>query len=271
MNFENKEYSDYEGFDNINEIMDYYDSSHETNHQKIDKDTEFWGHCSNIEAWVENDYNWKILDTSLAFPILRKILRHYIYKDDPYNFRRIFLKVVTYLDDYYSYLRWKSKNNDRAKEWVKKWEFLSITFYKPNFLTKEEIEGCEILQLLKTFDQEETKRKIMQRLERVKREKRKKNRNYYERKIWGSSTEEFDIDHKLGCKDWLEYRRLLRRIRNGEEPVTSDKLDYLPYLYAKGEFTKWCNRHLYTIYTKNKIIWIIRTKGGSYYKYETVK
>lgn len=36
---------------------------------------EFWGHCSNIQVWVENDYDTKILHHSLAFPLLRELCR----------------------------------------------------------------------------------------------------------------------------------------------------------------------------------------------------
>lgn len=35
--------------------------------------TEFWGHCSNLQAWYENDYNTKLLHSNLAFPLLKKL------------------------------------------------------------------------------------------------------------------------------------------------------------------------------------------------------
>ena len=35
--------------------------------------TEFWGHCSNIQAWVENNYDTRILHRTLAFPLLKKL------------------------------------------------------------------------------------------------------------------------------------------------------------------------------------------------------
>ncbi len=38
---------------------------------QIDPKTEFWGHCSNLSAWVENDYNTDILHRNLAFPLLK--------------------------------------------------------------------------------------------------------------------------------------------------------------------------------------------------------
>ena len=39
----------------------------------IPPETEFWGHCSNIQAWVENDYDTRILHSNLAFPLLREL------------------------------------------------------------------------------------------------------------------------------------------------------------------------------------------------------
>jgi len=41
----------------------------------IPPDQEFWGHCSNIQAWVENDYDTRILMSNLAFPLLRELTR----------------------------------------------------------------------------------------------------------------------------------------------------------------------------------------------------
>jgi len=39
----------------------------------IPPDVEFWGHCSNIQAWVDNDYNPSLLHSNLAFPLLKKL------------------------------------------------------------------------------------------------------------------------------------------------------------------------------------------------------
>jgi len=43
-------------------------------HRKgIDSKTEFWGHCSNIQVWVENSYNTCLLHRTIAFPLLKKL------------------------------------------------------------------------------------------------------------------------------------------------------------------------------------------------------
>ncbi len=36
-------------------------------------EVEFWGHCSNLQAWYEFEYNTKLLHRNLAFPLLKKL------------------------------------------------------------------------------------------------------------------------------------------------------------------------------------------------------
>jgi hypothetical protein len=36
----------------------------------IPPEVEFWGHCSNLQVWYENNYNTKLLHRNLAFPLL---------------------------------------------------------------------------------------------------------------------------------------------------------------------------------------------------------
>lgn len=39
----------------------------------IPPEVEFWGHCSNIQAWAEHNYDTSILDYRLSFPLLKKM------------------------------------------------------------------------------------------------------------------------------------------------------------------------------------------------------
>ncbi|MHA2182886.1 MAG: tetratricopeptide repeat protein [Promethearchaeota archaeon] len=41
----------------------------------ISAEQEFWGHCSNIQAWIENNYNTRILYRNMAFPLLKELMR----------------------------------------------------------------------------------------------------------------------------------------------------------------------------------------------------
>jgi len=39
----------------------------------ITPETEFWGHCSNLQAWVESGYDTRLLHRNLAFPLLQRL------------------------------------------------------------------------------------------------------------------------------------------------------------------------------------------------------
>ncbi|MFX0105728.1 MAG: zinc ribbon domain-containing protein, partial [Candidatus Hodarchaeota archaeon] len=41
----------------------------------ITAEQEFWGHCSNIQAWVEHDYDTRILMSNISFPLLRELVK----------------------------------------------------------------------------------------------------------------------------------------------------------------------------------------------------
>ena len=41
--------------------------------EEIPPEIKFWAHCSNLQVWVENEYNTKLLHSSLAFPLLKKL------------------------------------------------------------------------------------------------------------------------------------------------------------------------------------------------------
>jgi len=36
---------------------------------------EFWAHCSNIQSWVDNNYNTNIIHSNLAFPLLKELVK----------------------------------------------------------------------------------------------------------------------------------------------------------------------------------------------------
>ena len=41
---------------------------------KIPPEVEFWGHCSNLQVWYENNYDSRLLHRNLAFPMLKRLL-----------------------------------------------------------------------------------------------------------------------------------------------------------------------------------------------------
>ncbi|MFX1363304.1 MAG: leucine-rich repeat domain-containing protein [Promethearchaeota archaeon] len=65
---------EYDEIKSIDEAAVKLDRSMESNHQRVPPETEFWGHCSNIQAWVENEYDTRILHRNLAFPLLKALV-----------------------------------------------------------------------------------------------------------------------------------------------------------------------------------------------------
>lgn len=62
----------------IDEVSENLDRSLEHSsssrfHDKLTPEEEFQGHCSNLQAWYEHDYDTRILHSNLAFPLLKKL------------------------------------------------------------------------------------------------------------------------------------------------------------------------------------------------------
>lgn len=65
---------DYDEIESIDEAAVKLNRSMERNHSTVPPETEFWGHCSNIQTWAENDYDTRILHRNLAFPLLKALV-----------------------------------------------------------------------------------------------------------------------------------------------------------------------------------------------------
>ena len=73
---------DFYDIDSIDEAAEKLDHSLEgeraeeySSNIQISKEEEFWGHCSNIHAWVENNYDTRLLHSNLAFPLLDRLTK----------------------------------------------------------------------------------------------------------------------------------------------------------------------------------------------------
>ncbi|MFW9942002.1 MAG: leucine-rich repeat domain-containing protein [Candidatus Thorarchaeota archaeon] len=64
---------DYDEIESIDEAAIKLDRSMERDHNTVPPETEFWGHCSNLQAWAENGYDTRILHRNLAFPLLKRL------------------------------------------------------------------------------------------------------------------------------------------------------------------------------------------------------
>ena len=66
----------YDEIDSIDEAAERLDRSMELGRKgeyHISPDIEFWGHCSNLQVWYENNYDTRILHSNLAFPLLKAL------------------------------------------------------------------------------------------------------------------------------------------------------------------------------------------------------
>jgi hypothetical protein len=76
LNLTKKDFSQFDKIDSIDEAFNIYnkmDKNHERDHGLIDPESEFIGHCSNLQAWYEHDYDLRILHSSLSIPLLKKL------------------------------------------------------------------------------------------------------------------------------------------------------------------------------------------------------
>lgn len=77
-----------DSIDEAAEIYDYSIHDHEVfregedpeiendeNFSLLSPEEEFWGHCSNLQVWVEHDYDTRFLKANLAFPLLEALAK----------------------------------------------------------------------------------------------------------------------------------------------------------------------------------------------------
>ncbi len=81
LNIPIKNIPNYDEIESIDEASEIY-SNTERNRiaKKITPEEEFWAHCSNIQAWVENNYDTRLLHSSIAFPLLKELTRQGVFE-----------------------------------------------------------------------------------------------------------------------------------------------------------------------------------------------
>ena len=62
---------DYDEINSIDETAEILGNNLEHYKVDINPETEFWGHCSNLQSWVEQDYDTRLLHRTIAFPLLK--------------------------------------------------------------------------------------------------------------------------------------------------------------------------------------------------------
>ncbi len=74
LKLEKGNFEQYDELESIDEAAEHLDHSQEGFGSGLIKpETEFWAHCSNLQAWVENNYDTRLLHSNLSFPLLKKL------------------------------------------------------------------------------------------------------------------------------------------------------------------------------------------------------
>ena len=68
-----EDYDEIKSIDEAAGILGWSDEGQEGVEYYLDPETEFWGHCSNLQMWYENDYDTQLLHSNLAFPLLKHL------------------------------------------------------------------------------------------------------------------------------------------------------------------------------------------------------
>jgi hypothetical protein len=69
------EISSFDDIESVDQAAERLDASLERSSYRIAPETEFWGHCSNLQAWAEHEYDTRLLFSTLAFPLLEELAK----------------------------------------------------------------------------------------------------------------------------------------------------------------------------------------------------
>lgn len=64
---------DINSIDDMFEKIDEIDRKIKSGELGLDSETEFWGHCSNLQVWAENDYDTNLLSSKISLPLLKRL------------------------------------------------------------------------------------------------------------------------------------------------------------------------------------------------------
>lgn len=73
LNIIKKNSEDYRFLQSIDEAAEVLGRTSDP-HLAIPPEIEFWGHCSNLQAWYEHGYDTRLLHRNLAFPLLKSLV-----------------------------------------------------------------------------------------------------------------------------------------------------------------------------------------------------
>jgi hypothetical protein len=68
-----------DSIDEAKELFEYK-TDMEHDHNIVPPEVEFWGHCSNLQVFVENDYDIRVLHSSISLPLCVELVKHGVEK-----------------------------------------------------------------------------------------------------------------------------------------------------------------------------------------------
>jgi len=71
---ETEKFDEIDSIDEAADLLGWSEEGQEGVEYDIDPETEFWGHCSNLQAWYEHDYDTRLLHSNISFPLLKKLV-----------------------------------------------------------------------------------------------------------------------------------------------------------------------------------------------------
>ncbi len=108
-----EDYQEIKSIDQAADMSGWKEEGQEGVESFIDPETEFWGHCSNLQTWYENNYDTRLLHSNLAFPLLKRLthcgdpLAKKVFKEEfAKRMESGYLSVISYLieEKYLSHL-----------------------------------------------------------------------------------------------------------------------------------------------------------------------
>jgi hypothetical protein len=147
----------FENVESIDELSERIESYQDKTN--ISPETEFWGHCSNLQAWYENNYDSRILHRDIAFPLLKQLTEvgdltaKKVFKEEiAKRLSSGFPSVVDYLieENYIDYLSREefiySLLIDEEAEIVEKLEkSYNVTFSISSYIENLEVIGMNLI------------------------------------------------------------------------------------------------------------------------------
>ena len=82
-----------EAFNSIDEVEKFLNNFQEHNTSIITDEEEFFGHCSNLQAWYEHGYDTNLLHRNIAFPLLKKLTEGGIHQQKKFLRRRFMTEI----------------------------------------------------------------------------------------------------------------------------------------------------------------------------------